>query len=38
VLIADDEAEVRNAYRDILSDSDMTGDTGFSRSPMRPRR
>jgi diguanylate cyclase (GGDEF)-like protein len=32
VLIADDEAEVRNAYRDILSDSDMTGDTAVFRN------
>ena len=27
VLIADDEAEVRDAYRDILSDADMSSET-----------
>src|ERR1035438_1901770 len=27
VLIADDEAEVREAYRDILSDADMSSET-----------
>ena len=29
VLIADDEAEVRDAYRDILSDADMSGETAM---------
>ncbi len=29
VLIADDEAEVRDAYREILSDADMSGETAM---------
>ena len=32
VLIADDEAEVRHAYRDILSDADMSGETAVFRN------
>ncbi len=32
VLIADDEAEVRNAYRDILTEADMNGETAVFRN------
>jgi diguanylate cyclase (GGDEF)-like protein len=32
VLIADDEAAVRSAYRDILSDADMNGETAVFRN------
>ena len=32
VLIADDEAEVREAYREILVDADMTGETAVFRN------
>ena len=32
VLIADDEAEVRNAYRDVLTEADMTGETAVFRN------
>jgi len=32
VLIADDEAEVRNAYRDILTETDMSGETAVFRN------
>jgi diguanylate cyclase (GGDEF)-like protein len=32
VLIADDEAEVRNAYREILTDTDMNGETAVFRN------
>ena len=32
VLIADDEAEVRNAYRDVLTETDMTGETAVFRN------
>ncbi len=32
VLIADDEADVRDAYRDILTDTDMNGETAVFRN------
>jgi diguanylate cyclase (GGDEF)-like protein len=32
VLIVDDEAEVRNAYREILTDADMNGETAVFRN------